>query len=880
MSEFIVPAIAPRIRHLASGPEEARRVFSFPFPAASAGDIAVHRDGTLLEGGYATVFAEDRQGGSVTFDAAVPEGAEIVILRSTVIERATDFVENGAFRASALNLELDRLTMIAQELDLAGRAGLHRDPSEVGPDLVLPAPSSRANGLLGFSADGQALAVLPVESLRGERGVTGPQGPAGDMSGANNLSELTDPAVARANLDASSRMDLEEGLATVDAAIRQVDLNLALNTLRDAIDAGWTTLAMVDGFADEFNDQSGVAVDPAENAPLWGTTNGQGSISGATLTAAASRWSAATSEVELSSGKRYAEIEHTTIVAEVANYHSHGLTSVSPPDTNTNVVTGTHTLMHHGHFTNNGASQVDKRDTAFTSQFGSYVAAGTKGCIAVDFDAGKAWLGFVTQWGCSWWVDGGRPEDGYNPSFTFTPNTPMRLIGWSFGQILTINTGRTAFANQMVPRGFIPGWFETDGEVDGPYGPNIAPTGTASSPQGQSGIRTYASGIDQDLNSFWQAASSSTNCTYVVQFPEAKTVKRGVLRRHAGGTTYLTGINLEGSNDGTNWTVLAQYIGGPRIEGDYIFDVASPQPFTHYQLRAIYSSANGLAVGEFQLYEEVPVVNTLGGLSSGQTYDVVGDYYSSNGLYSRGTPVGDLTTEGGLSALFDGSTSVGAMASTSANVKIGLDFGASSSSPAISRIEFQCQAGLKIDSGVGAQTITTCDLYGSADGSFGTDTLLESFEPLLNDQDAQNFVLDVVADTTGYRMLYLLLSHDGGAETQLVEVRFFQRMPMTLVSVAALASEEPIAARAVLLVEPLEDTTLNTDLTCEVSRDDGESWTALVLSREVAFESGLELLAGAEASLEMQSSGMAMRIRLRTPTSRRIRVKGWAMQWR
>ncbi len=905
MSEFIVPAIAPRIRLLASGPEEARRVFSFPFPAANAGDIAVHRDGTLLESGYATVFAEDRQGGTITFDTAVPAGVEIVILRSTVIERATDFVENGAFRASALNLELDRLTMIAQELDLAGRAGLHRDPTEIGPDLVLPAPPARANGLLGFSADGQALAVLPVESLRGEKGETGPQGPAGDMSGTNNLAELTDPAAARANLDVAGWGELNAGLAEVDAAIRQVDLNLALNTLRDAIDAGWTTLAMVDGFADEFNDQSGVDINPAENAPLWGATNGYGTLSGdkITFTGSGSYWGAALGELALSTGKRYAEVEYSTVYAGAARYQSHGVTSVTIPGNNVILTPGTYHLLHHGELVDNGVSQGDKRDTAMTSQFGSWVPPGTKGCIAIDFDAGRGWLGFVTPWGLPWWVNNGRPEDGVNPSFTFPANTPMRLMAYNYQNVMKINTGRAAFANQMVPRGFIPGWFETDGVVDGPFGPNIAPTGTANSLYGQSGIRTCASVNDQDLNSFWQAASLGTNSTIYIQFPESRTVKRAILRRHAGGTTYLTGINLEGSNDGTSWTVLAQYVGGPRAEGDYIFDVAAPQPFTHYQLRAIYSSANGMAVAEFQLYEAVPVVNTTAGLSTGQAYDAAGNYYAP--LKTQAL-IGDCTTSANLSFVdaagaavptgsYDGgSASLSALVDNSASTFCMWAYGGHGA--ASNGLNFRVDLGEGNAKSIGAFSITPklyssdggnsippgWKLQWSDDGSAWTDSGAS-----VSGANGNNVTYgSPVVAVSAHRYWRILCTQNasnvmvfGTREVEFLEYDFVTHA-MTLASAAAAADEEPVAARAVLLVEPLEAITLGTDLICGVSRDDGESWTALALSREVAFESGLELLAGAEASLELQPSGTAMRIRLLAPTSRRIRVKGWALQWR
>jgi len=688
MSEFIVPAIAPRFRHLAGGPEEARRVFSFPFPAVNATDIAVHRDGTRLEGGYAVAFAEDRQGGSVTFDTAVPEGAEIVILRSTVIERATDFVENGAFRASALNLELDRLTMIAQELDLAGRAGLHRDPSEVGPELVLPAPSARANGLLGFSADGLTLAVLPVESLRGETGETGPQGMSGDMSGANNLSELTDPAMARANLDVADWGELNGSLSTLDGSIRNLDLNLALNTLQDSIEAGWTVMGMVDGFVDVFSDQTGVSI-PHTDVTVFGTASASSTFSG------------------------------------------------------------------------------------------SYPAS-----------------------------------------------------------------------NALT--GALDGWASANGSASGAW---------------------------------WQIA-----------FSAARTVSRIDIATSASSAVSAT---LKPQyHDGSSWIDLAGSI-------TTIANTSAPDSFTFdpveaTQFRLLYSAGtNNIAyLRRVWFYE-----GSATGLSSGQTYDEVGDYYAP--LRTQ-TLVGDAATSANiafvdsagvavpLSGLGGGVAAISAIVDNSASTYCMWNYGGHGAATA--GLNFRLDLGEGNAGSIGAFSIThgkyTSDtgnslppawkLQWSDDGDVWTDSGA-SVSGANGDNVKYSSPVAVVSAHRYWRILCTQNSINsmifGTREVEFLEYDFVTHA-MTLVSAAVTADDEPAAARAVLLVEPLETITPNTDLICEVSRDDGESWTVLTLSREVVFESGLELLAGAEASLEMQPSGTAMRIRLQAPTSRRIQVKGWALQWR
>ncbi|MBF0326552.1 MAG: hypothetical protein HQL42_15980 [Alphaproteobacteria bacterium] len=118
---------------------------------------------------------------------------------------------------------------------------------------------------------------------------------SGDLLAANNLSDVADAAVARANLgaaaaghthastaitdfveatqdvvgamviaaggsydDGAGAITLPSGSAAIDARLAFLELNLAVNTLRDQIDTGWSVLKMVDGVADEFEDTAGI----------------------------------------------------------------------------------------------------------------------------------------------------------------------------------------------------------------------------------------------------------------------------------------------------------------------------------------------------------------------------------------------------------------------------------------------------------------------------------------------------------------------------------------------------------------------------------------------------------------------------------------------
>ena len=69
--------------------------------------------------------------------------------------------------------------------------------------------------------------------------------------------------------------------------------------------------------------------------------------------------------------------------------------------------------------------------------------------VAVDFDAGKIWLGYNNTW-----VGGGSPSAGTSPTYTFTANTPLQPILSSFANTNHINFGQRPFT-YTPPTGFV-----------------------------------------------------------------------------------------------------------------------------------------------------------------------------------------------------------------------------------------------------------------------------------------------------------------------------------------------------------------------------------------------------------------------------------------
>ena len=202
MTEILVGDITPHVQFTADGVQSA---FAFPFPVLDAESLVVTFDGG--EAASHGVSLAGSAGGTVTFDDPPPAGALVTLYRRTTIARATDFIPAGEFRAAAINEELDRLTMIAQEIDLRGRVALRASASDAALDMVLPPAGERANRVLGFDSEGRPNVSTPSAETAAE------------------LQGIADAAVAA--------RDAAEGYAG-DAAAAAASVSLPVATAQDA----------------------------------------------------------------------------------------------------------------------------------------------------------------------------------------------------------------------------------------------------------------------------------------------------------------------------------------------------------------------------------------------------------------------------------------------------------------------------------------------------------------------------------------------------------------------------------------------------------------------------------------------------------------------
>jgi len=297
-----------------------------------------------------------------------------------------------------------------------------------------------------------------------------------------------------------------------------------------------------------------------------------------------------------------------------------------------------------------------------------------------------------------------------------------------------------------------------------------------------------------------------------------------------------------------------------------------------------YSMPNGFA----DEFEDTSGVDATA--STGESYDASGDYYASGAITLGTDLVPDMTgvsTPSGTVIfstqnasypawkVFDDSAVAGDgwLTTGSASGYVGYDFGVATT---VRGFSLKAPSSAWDASGPGSAP-GMFTIEGSDEGSAWA--VIQSYNQTgWTNYEKRTFTFS--APQT-YRYFRLNGSSQSGARLGIDELEFLGGVgpdPMALVSNAFAAVAEPVSARAVVLVEPIDAVTLNTDLVCEISRDDGTSWAAGTLAQETTMAAVLVLGTG-EIDLTGQPSGTDMRIRLRTPNGDAVKVHGWAVQW-
>jgi len=209
MSDLTVGDSRPLVQYTADGQQTE---FTFPFPVLAAQDLIVVFDDGAAPGGFSVTGVGDSAGGTVTFDSAPPADTRVTLYRDMAVARTTDFVEAGSFRASALNDELDRLTLMVQQVESIAATALRHAPHDDAQDLTLPPRAERADTVLGFDAQGlpqtlpdPAIAAQEATEQASAAAASATQAADSESAAASSATAAADSASAAATAETNAQ---------------------------------------------------------------------------------------------------------------------------------------------------------------------------------------------------------------------------------------------------------------------------------------------------------------------------------------------------------------------------------------------------------------------------------------------------------------------------------------------------------------------------------------------------------------------------------------------------------------------------------------------------------------------------------------------------
>lgn len=142
--------------------------FAYSCQVQKASDLQVYVNGAAITIGITKNGIGSLSGGSVTFSVAPASGAAVRLERVVVLERTTDYQQNGDFLARVANSDFDRLWMALQQFGSNLKRALRFPKSDINPVTELPIAAERANKLLGFDSSGNPIVVAPVSGSAAE----------------------------------------------------------------------------------------------------------------------------------------------------------------------------------------------------------------------------------------------------------------------------------------------------------------------------------------------------------------------------------------------------------------------------------------------------------------------------------------------------------------------------------------------------------------------------------------------------------------------------------------------------------------------------------------------------------------------------------------
>lgn len=156
-------------------------VFAYTFKIFDDDDITVivRTDSTGVETTktktthYTVSGVGSASGGNITFGSAPASGETVVLLRTTARTQLTDYTPNDPFPAATHEDALDKLTLIAQELqEEVGRSLKLSQTNTIATAQFTVGATARANKILGFDTNGDLAIFQEIGTFKGTDATT------------------------------------------------------------------------------------------------------------------------------------------------------------------------------------------------------------------------------------------------------------------------------------------------------------------------------------------------------------------------------------------------------------------------------------------------------------------------------------------------------------------------------------------------------------------------------------------------------------------------------------------------------------------------------------------------------------------------------------
>jgi len=237
-----------------------------------------------------------------------------------------------------------------------------------------------------------------------------------------------------------------------------------------------------------------------------------------------------------------------------------------------------------------------------------------------------------------------------------------------------------------------------------------------------------------------------------------------------------------------------------------------------------------------------------------------------------GTPIGDMTSGGGLASAFDGTDHQSASASATKTGVSGYSiigkYWGSGVTKQINKFEYHSTTNDGYNTSNSNASGMTLQLYGGNDSNFSNAVALGSAGAISNGR-AVNDSTTVTSVGSGLYSYHWIKHTAPSSDNNVSEVNFWEDTltvnNLTLVSNSTTASSAPSKSDLVILMKNSTGTaTINTDIKGFISRDNGSNFTEVTLVDEGSYGTDTKILVAHDVDISSQPSGTAMVYKITT----------------